>query len=162
LRKTSGRAAGHHNCAPGCDGALEKKSKEIMIMSKINSDVKVFGTRDSATACLKKIGVKRSDYNLFIEKKSNKIFECQIAKAEAFVKPAAAAPKATEPEASKKNVSSKAPRVSVASFTRSLILEGKSNDAVWMELKKQFQLQEDKKHYPSWYRSEMKRKGLIK
>lgn len=51
----------------------------------------------------------------------------------------------------------KAPRVSVASTARALIAAGKTNEEVFAVLQKDFALPESKKHYPSWYRSEMKR-----
>lgn len=45
----------------------------------------------------------------------------------------------------------------VASFMRRLITEGKSNEEVFKAASKKFGIGEEKKTYPSWYRSEMKR-----
>ena len=50
----------------------------------------------------------------------------------------------------------------VSSVARELIVSGKSNDEVWKALKNEFKLDDGKKHYPAWYRSEAKRKGLVK
>lgn len=37
---------------------------------------------------------------------------------------------------------------------------GKTNAEVWAILQEQFKLDDSKKHYPTWYRSYMKRKGI--
>lgn len=52
----------------------------------------------------------------------------------------------------------KPPRVTVAGVARDLIKAGEPNEAIWAVLKKTFHLNESKKHYPGWYRSELKRK----
>lgn len=54
------------------------------------------------------------------------------------------------------------PGRTVSSVARDLIIAGRSNDEVWKALKQEFKLDSSKKHYPAWYRSEVKRKGLIK
>ncbi len=51
----------------------------------------------------------------------------------------------------------KKPRVTVASFMREQITAGYSNEEVFAAAKKMFDIGDDKKHYPSWYRCEMKR-----
>jgi hypothetical protein len=38
-----------------------------------------------------------------------------------------------------------------------LIKQGKSNDEVWVVIQKEYQMSDDKKHYPGWWRSWMKR-----
>jgi predicted solute-binding protein len=50
-------------------------------------------------------------------------------------------------------------RVTVASFMRDLIKAGKSNEEVFAAAQKKFGIGEDKKHYPSWYRCEMRRRS---
>ncbi len=50
----------------------------------------------------------------------------------------------------------------VASFMRRLITEGKTNEEVFKAASKKFGLDEGKKTYPSWYRSEMKRTAKSK
>jgi hypothetical protein len=46
---------------------------------------------------------------------------------------------------------------SVASVARGLILAGKTNEEVFGALHKQFELPEEKKHYPAWYRAQLVR-----
>ncbi len=53
-------------------------------------------------------------------------------------------------------------KVSVSQAMRDLIIAGKTNDEVWAKVKEQFNLDDSKKHYPAWYRSDLKKKGLIK
>jgi hypothetical protein len=50
----------------------------------------------------------------------------------------------------------------VSSLSRELILAGKTNKEVWAIIKSKFKLDDNKKHYPAWYRSEMKRSGKLK
>jgi hypothetical protein len=50
---------------------------------------------------------------------------------------------------------------SLAARARELILAGKDNDAVFVVLQREFGISEQKKHYPSWYRSQLKRQGLL-
>jgi hypothetical protein len=49
----------------------------------------------------------------------------------------------------------------VSAVARALILAGKTNQEVWIALQKQFNLDDGKRSYPGWYRSEVKRKGLL-
>jgi hypothetical protein len=44
---------------------------------------------------------------------------------------------------------------------RDLILAGKTNEEVWVALKEQFKLSDDKRHYPTWYRCQLKRAGKL-
>lgn len=56
----------------------------------------------------------------------------------------------------------KAPRVTVSSRARELILAGKTNAEVGAVLKAEFKLDDAKvKAYPSWYRGDLRRKGLL-
>jgi hypothetical protein len=119
---------------------------------------KLYKTRDSATSALRKLGLKPRDYDLFIDKLDG-MFRCRVEAAAAhlasLLQPAPAA-KETRP--------AKAPaakRVGVSQTARDLILAGKTNAEVWAVLQAQFKLDDGKKHYPTWYRSELKRKGLL-
>jgi hypothetical protein len=47
----------------------------------------------------------------------------------------------------------------VSAVARELILAGKSNADVWAVLSTQFKLDDSKKHYPTWYRCELRRNG---
>ena len=70
---------------------------------------------------------------------------------------------------SKSNRAAKAPKTvkpaaetrSISSVARAMILDGKTNQEVWAAIKEQFNLDDSKKHYPTWYRCEMSRKGLL-
>jgi hypothetical protein len=119
---------------------------------------KTYTSRDSATSALRKIGIQSRDYNLFISKVNGK-FECKISLAIAhfeslsnLAKPKAVAKPA--PAASTK-------KTSISATARSLILDGKTNQEVWEIIKSEFNLDDSKKHYPTWYRCEMKRTGMI-
>jgi len=52
-------------------------------------------------------------------------------------------------------------RITVSSVARELILAGKTNKEVFQALAEQFDLDDSKKHYPSWYRSQLVRRGEI-
>ena len=124
--------------------------------------VKFYARRDSATTVLRKMGVSASNYNAFIEVMSDGQFACHIARAEMHLE-SLKNPKAAEPKAAKvtKTTEPKSKRTGISATARELILAGKTNQEVWAELKAQFNLDDSKKHYPTWYRCEMKRKGQL-
>lgn len=136
-----------------------------------NSAVRFYKTRDSATSMLRKIGVQARDYNLFIEKMSDGQVACKVALAEMHLESLKnPAPKAAEPKtkavkavktAKKAAAEPKAKRAGISATARELILAGKTNQEVWAILKEQFNLDDSKKHYPTWYRCEMKRNGQL-
>jgi len=132
---------------------------------------KTYTARDSATSALRKIGIQTRDYNLFITKVGDK-FECKLGAAAAHLeslknpKPVAAAePKAKVVKAGRRAadpvVEVKPKKMGISATARELILSGKTNQEVWEALKQQFNLDDSKKHYPTWYRCEMKRTGLL-
>ena len=49
----------------------------------------------------------------------------------------------------------------VASVARGMIIAGATDEAVFSVLVTQFQVGDEKKHYPSWYRSQLVRKGSL-
>jgi hypothetical protein len=54
----------------------------------------------------------------------------------------------------------KRPKATVASFMRDLIAKKKTNEQIFALARKAFGakvITDDKKHYPGWYRSQMKR-----
>lgn len=124
--------------------------------------VKFYARRDSATAVLRKMGIPACDYNAFIEVMSDGQFACHIARAEMHLE-SLKNPKPAETKAAKAPASTetKPKRAGISATARELILAGKSNQEVWTILKETFGLDDGKKHYPSWYRCEMKRKGLL-
>ena len=91
--------------------------------------------------------------------------------------PTKKAPKATQPESPKIEELKVAPKESkkavdkperrgthdrgrtVSSVARELILQGLDNNAVYGKLVDEFKLDETKKYYPAWYRSELRKKG---
>ncbi len=130
---------------------------------------KTYAARDSATSALRKLGLQARDYNLFITKVGDK-FECKLGAAAAHLeslknpKPVAV----KEPKVAKAGrrdtdpvVEVKPKKLGISATARELILSGKTNQEVWEALKQQFNLDDSKKHYPTWYRCEMKRTGLL-
>ena len=65
-----------------------------------------------------------------------------------------------KPAKAKKEAGEK--RVTVSSVARELILKGLDNQKIFDQLHEQFGLDVSKKWYPAWYRSDMRRKGLLK
>ena len=140
---------------------------------------KTYTARDSATSALRKLGLQARDYNLFITKVGDK-FECKLGAAAAHLEslknPAPKAEAKTEvksaavkePKVAKAGrraadpvVEVKTKKLGISATARELILSGKTNQEVWEALKQQFNLDDSKKHYPTWYRCEMKRTGLL-
>lgn len=70
--------------------------------------------------------------------------------------PVAAKIVATSTKAAKKTVERKQRAESLSAKIRALILEGKTN----REIQTILNLDSDKNHYPTWYRGEMRRKGI--
>ena len=133
--------------------------------------VKILARRDSCTTILRKMGVASADYGSFIEVMTDGKFACHIARAEMHLeslkKPA---PKAEKPAVEKKAAAKPAKKETVkreaartvSTVARELIVAGKTNVEVWAIIQKEFGLDDSKKSYPAWYRSDCKRKGLIK
>lgn len=140
---------------------------------------KTYTARDSATSALRKLGLQARDYNLFITKVGDK-FECKLGAAAAHLeslknpKPVVEAKAEAKPVAAKESkvvkagrrvadpvVEVKPKKMGISATARELILSGKTNQEVWEALKQQFNLDDSKKHYPTWYRCEMKRTGLL-
>jgi hypothetical protein len=130
--------------------------------------VKIFKTRDSATSLLRKLGIQSRDYNFFIEKMTDGRFACQIARAQMHLeslknpapKPVIESGKAGRRAANPVVKSTKTAK-GVSAVARELILAGRTNQEVWAVIKEAFNLDDSKKHYPTWYRCEMKRKGQL-
>lgn len=123
--------------------------------------VKFYARRDSATTVLRKMGIHARDYNAFIEVMSDGQFACHIARAEMHLE-SLKNPKPAETKVVKTaRPAAETKRTGISATARALILAGKTNQEVWVELKQQFDLDDSKKHYPTWYRCEMKRKGQL-
>ena len=116
--------------------------------------VKILARRDSATTILRKLGIQARDYDLFIEKMASGRFACKVAMAELHLSKPQPAAKARAKQAAPK-------REGISATARALIRDGKTNQEVWDVIKEKFGLDEKKRHYPTWYRCEMKRAGLL-
>lgn len=136
-------------------------------MTKKTDTIKFYSTRDSATSTLRKLGLQARDYDLFIKKLTDGSFACDVGRAEAHLNtlrnPKPKAPEVTAPvKAALAKVKGKADkRQSISATARQLILDGLTNQEVWEVLKATFNLDDTKKHYPTWYRCEMKRTGKL-
>lgn len=129
--------------------------------------MKTVKTRDSATTILRKIGVNNRDYGLFIKRLEDGRFEVDdaaarkktagevinylVATKDVELKPA--------PATEAKPVKEK--RHTISSLAEELLLAGKSNPEVWTAIKERFKPGDDKKHYPSWFRSRLRRQGKL-
>lgn len=125
---------------------------------------KTYASRDSATSALRKLGIQARDYDLFITKVDGK-FECKLGAAaehlESLKNPKPKTIIEAAVKAAKAAKAEKPKRAGISQLARDLILAGRTNQEVWAVLKDSFNLDDSKKHYPTWYRCEMKRKGLL-
>ena len=133
------------------------------------SNATKYTARDSATSALRKIGIVKADYDDFIIKRDG-FFYTDIEGARAFIAkqnvaaPVVAAVSTPAPvvKAEKPAKTEKAEgKVSVSATIRTLILEGKSNQEIWDSMGPDGSalIGDNHKHYPSWYRCELRRKG---
>lgn len=114
--------------------------------------MKTFKRRDSATTVLRKLGVKSSDYSLFIEKIGG-LFQLDIEKAEKFIK----ASKSHDKRVGERRSGNE----SCCGVAYAMILDGATNAEVWAVIQPKFNLGENKRHYPSWYRCHLRRIGKL-
>lgn len=126
--------------------------------------MKTYKRRDSATSVLRKLGIKPRDYDLFIKPVEGGIeFDDELAKQHAAklkvqtdeTKPKKSPAKKAKPQAAKSKGKT---QLQVAT---DLILEGKSNQEIWEVIQPMFNLDEKKRHYPSWYRCHLRRIGVL-
>lgn len=130
--------------------------------------IKTYARRDGATAALKKLGIKASDYNMFIFQTTDGRTAAALDKAQEYLQ-AQLRKVANEEVPQKQNkgrtakeaATNQIKRPSVAGVIRKLILDGLDNKAIHEVMKRDFGHDEDKAHYPAWYRSQMRREGLI-
>lgn len=149
-------------------------------MSETTIKSRIVKTRDTATAILRRLGLKPPAYTTFMKQLPDGQWEVDMKKiydqgygitptklvaakttAPKAVKTVKAKPvKATKKTSAAKPVKTdKAPRISCSSVARELIKAGKTNEEVWKVIREQFKLSDDKRHYPTWYRSQLKREG---
>ena len=131
-------------------------------MTKQADTVKIFKRRDSATALLRKMGINSRDYGLFIEKMEDGRFTCQVALAEGHLE---SLKEQTKPKPKKKATKvKKEKRVTISSLCRDMILDGADNAAIFKALQEKYgeeRFGPEKRHYPAWYRCELRRKGEL-
>lgn len=129
--------------------------------------VKIFKTRDSATTLLRKLGINARDYSFFIEKMTDGRFACKVAMAEMYLeslknpKPKVEAPPVKAGRRAADPVVKQPKAEGISATARAMILDGKTNQEVWEALQAKFSLDQTKRHYPTWYRCEMKRTGQL-
>lgn len=138
-------------------------------------------TRDGATSILRKLGIKPRDYDFFIEQMLDGRLAVQTHKAQAHLaaliadaappEPVRKSEPQVRPEPRTKREFSAAPAAkrmgrgrpvdpnSCASVCRELIRAGKSNDEVWAEVQPRFSLKDSQRHYPAWYRYQLRQRG---
>lgn len=137
--------------------------------------IKTFKNRDSATSFLRKREIAKEAYNDYIKKTEDGTFEIDVDLIPPFAveQPVVSDdplqikfPKKKEEKPvvhrEKKSTEAKAEgqkKVTITSLAQDLIRWGKTNDEVFAELQKTFGLDDNKKHYPSWYRSKMRKAG---
>ena len=120
--------------------------------------VKIYTRRDSATSVLRKMGINSRDYDLFIEKMEDGRLACKVAMAEMHLENLK---EQTKPKAAKKP---KEKRVTISSLCRDMILDGATNEQIFIALQEKYgeeRFGPDKRHYPAWYRCELRRKGEL-
>lgn len=143
------------------------------------SEIRTVARRDSATTILRKLGVNSRDYGLFIKAHDN-VFDVDVGLAKQHVakveaqtatppwedtpKPKKAKtekPKAAKPKADKSTTTAVRDGVTVSDTIRRLIEGGKTNKEIWDVVQAEFNLDDKKRHYPAWYRAQMRRAGAL-
>jgi hypothetical protein len=161
---------------------------QITVFIKLNlaeettmSKSKLYARRDTVVAILRKMGVNKADYNNFISTPTSGTesgFYVDVVAAEASLKPVKKTqdkPKAKtqdKPKAKAKPVVSdeheepaetrSTSGKSISKIIQGMILSGMSNQQIWDVMKQQYGLDDSKKYYPAWNRSEMRRSGKLK
>lgn len=124
--------------------------------------MKTYKRRDSATSILRKLGIKPRDYDLFIKKTDDGVeFDDQLAKQHAanLKEQTGEIPKKKTP--TKKDSAKTTSKKACCQVAYDLIKKGYSNQAVWDVIQPMFNLDDKKKHYPSWYRCHLRRIGEL-
>lgn len=113
---------------------------------------KLYVRRDSATKVLKSIGITPDQYNSFIEETKDG-FICHLDRArehQAFhqPQPVKEKPKTNQPSDQTQSISAS---------IKALIIKGYTNS----QIREALDLPPERSHYPSWYRSKMRRDGEL-
>jgi hypothetical protein len=125
--------------------------------------VKHYKRRDSATSVLRKLGIKTRDYNLFINTVEDGVeLDDELAKSHAKqlkVQTGEVKPKEIKPKAQPKTTTPTGQTCCGVAYE--LIKQGKTNQEVWEVIQPMFNLDDKKRHYPSWYRCHLRRIGEL-
>ncbi len=122
--------------------------------------MKIYSRRDSATTVLRKLGIKPRDYDLFISRVEDG-FQLDKEAAEKHVN-SLAEPKSESPKRAPRT--KRAPVMSAetcSGVARTMILAGATNKEVWEVIQPKFDLDDKKRSYPAWYRSDLRRRGEL-
>lgn len=124
--------------------------------------MKTYKRRDSATSVLRKMGINSRDYDLFITKSDSGVeLDLDLAKKHlADLKKQAEKP-SKKAKAVKKT---KVKRVTISSLCRDMILDGATNAEIFAKLQETYgeeRFGPEKRHYPAWYRCELRRTGQL-
>jgi len=117
----------------------------------MSNNVKIVTRRDSATAILRKLGIHRDSYHVYIKELTDGRFMVDVGRVEALK-----AGKGPKPPT--KTTGDDTPRSrfgGLAQTIRDMIRQGLSND----EIKTKLNLPPEKHHYPSWYRCQLNKAG---
>jgi hypothetical protein len=125
-----------------------------------NIETMTVKTRDQATSILRKMGMKKENYNQFITKKivvstqsdvegDEFKFIVNVKAAEKFLRPPIQPLTVKDKKKAAKELVAKP---TVASVCRALF-STKMNAEIWAIIQPQFNLSDDKKWYPGWYRA---------
>jgi hypothetical protein len=129
--------------------------------------LKVYTRRGSATAWLRKLGVKPAEYDRFLTKLEDGRTSCDVDAATRFMGVGAVKFPGFNPEGIKTKVF-KPPKfedpkkVNISDLIRGMILGGSTNEEIWEVLKTKYNFPHSKRSYPTWYRCRMLKKGLLK
>ena len=140
--------------------------------TKQDDTVKIYKRRDSATAALRKIGIRKNMYIEFISITDDNQYECRLADAKRYAESVARKPIKTTKRLKKERGQDaegalkvpKEKKITISSLCRDMILDGKSNEEILVALRKKFgeeRFGPEKNSYPCWYRCELRRKGLL-
>lgn len=120
---------------------------------------KLYTRRDSATKVLKSIGITPDQYNSFIEETKDG-FICHLDRArehQAFHQPQPVKEKPKPGAKKSKSGQTNDQTQSISGSIKALILNGYSNS----QIREALDLPPERSHYPSWYRSKMRRDGEL-
>jgi len=117
----------------------------------------LYVNRDSATARLRKMGIPKEKYDLYIRPvPGSKNVEVDL---DAVADSLRAKPiEKIVAEATQIKIE-RSKKTTVSSRIKELITQGLTNPQIWEIVAPEFGLSEKQRHYPAWYRSAMKRES---